>query len=223
MAQAERPSSVAAQATATPAVQPAHPARLTSLPNMLGLARIAATPVVIALLLYPFPGAGLLAFAVFAAAALTDFVDGQIARARGQVSPLGIFLDLTADKVLVAGVLIAMVQVSLLSTWIAALLLIRELVVQGVRQLAASADVLMPARAWGKGKTVATLIGMAVLLLAFDATNDGPLAGIEAAGWLYPLGLAMMLVATLLSVVSGLGYIRVALPLLLGREPSSPT
>ena len=210
MAEAER-------APATTSVQPANPARLTSLPNMLGVARIAATPVVIALLLYPFPGAGLVAFAVFGAAALTDFVDGQIARARGQVSPLGIFMDLTADKVLVAGVLIAMVQVSLLSTWIAALLLIRELVVQGVRQLAASADVVMPARAWGKGKTLATLIGMAILLLAFDATNDGPLTAVALAGWLYPLGLATMVVATVLSVVSGLGYIRAALPLLLGR------
>ena len=223
MAEAERPTQAAGQTAATTSVQPVRPARLTSLPNMLGLARIAATPVVIALLLYPFPGAGLLAFLVFGAAALTDFVDGKLARARGEVSPLGIFLDLTADKVLVAGVLIAMVQVSLLSTWIAALLLIRELVVQGVRQLAASADVLMPARAWGKGKTVATLFGMALLLLAIDATNDGPLAGIEAAGWLYPLGLATMLLATLLSAVSGLGYIRAALPLLLGREPVSPT
>ena len=129
---------------------------------------------VIALLLYPFPGAGLLAFVVFAAAALTDVVDGRVARARGEVSPLGVFLDLTADKVLVAGVLIAMVEVSLLSTWIAALLLIRELVVQGVRQLAASADVVMPARGWGKGKTFTTLLGMGLLA-------DG-LARIDAEG-----------------------------------------
>ena len=216
MAEAER-------APAAPSVQAARPARLTTLPNMLGLARIAATPVVMALLLYPVPGAGLLGFLVFGAAALTDFVDGRLARARGEVSPLGIFLDLTADKVLVAGVLIAMVQVSLLSAWIAALLLIRELVVQGVRQLAASADLLMPARAWGKGKTAATLAGMGLLLLAFDATNDGPLAGIGLAGWLYPVGLGTMIVATVLSVVSGLGYIRAALPLLLGREPGTPT
>jgi CDP-diacylglycerol--glycerol-3-phosphate 3-phosphatidyltransferase len=144
MAEAER-------APAATSVQASRPARLTTLPNMLGLARIAATPVVMALLLYPFPGAGLLAFVVFGAAALTDFVDGKLARARDEVSPLGIFLDLTADKVLVAGVLIAMVQVSLLSAWIAALLLIRELVVQGVRQLAASADLVCPAGSirWG--------------------------------------------------------------------------
>jgi CDP-diacylglycerol---glycerol-3-phosphate 3-phosphatidyltransferase len=224
MAEAERPTTAAGQAPATASVRPARPARLTSLPNMLGVARIAATPVVMALLLYPFPGAGLVAFLVFGAAALTDFVDGRVARARGEVSPLGIFLDLTADKVLVAGALIAMVEVSLLSTWIAALLLIRELVVQGVRQLAASADVVMPSRAWGKGKTFATLLGMGLLMLAYDATPGGPLAGPGIAGWLYPLGLGTMVVATALSVVSGLGYIRAAMPLLLGRnEPGDPT
>jgi len=223
MAEAERPTGAAAQPPATPSARSARAARLTSLPNMLGVGRIAATPVVIALLLYPFPGAGLLAFAVFGVAALTDFVDGRIARARGQVSPLGVFMDLTADKVLVAGVLIAMVEVSLLSTWIVALLLIRELVVQGVRQLAASADVVMPARAWGKWKTFATLLGMGLLLLAFDQRNGGPLAGLQLAGWLYPIGLATMVVATVLSLGSALGYVRAALPLLLGREPGAPT
>jgi CDP-diacylglycerol---glycerol-3-phosphate 3-phosphatidyltransferase len=218
MAEAEQPTRGSTQAPATASVQPARPARLTSLPNLLGVARIAATPVVMALLLYPFPGAGLVAFVFFAAAALTDFVDGKIARARGQVSPLGIFMDLTADKVLVAGVLIAMVQVSLLSAWIAALLLIRELVVQGVRQLAASADVVMPARAWGKGKTFATLLGMGLLMLAYDATTGGPLANLGVGDWLTAVGVATLLLATVLSVVSGLGYIRAALPLLLGRD-----
>ncbi len=222
MAEAERPTTAGTQAPA-PSVRPARPARLTSLPNMLGVARIAATPVVMALLLYPFPGAGLVAFLVFGAAALTDFIDGRLARARGEVSPLGIFMDLTADKVLVAGALIAMVEVSLLSAWIAALLLIRELVVQGVRQLAASADVVMPARAWGKGKTFATLLGMGLLMLAYDASTGGPLAGTGVDDWLTTVGVATMVVATVLSVASGLGYIRAALPLLLGRAPGEPT
>jgi CDP-diacylglycerol--glycerol-3-phosphate 3-phosphatidyltransferase len=223
MAEAERPTGASNPSPAGAVAEPARPARLTSLPNMLGMVRIAATPVVIALLLYPFPGAGLLAFAVFGAAALTDFVDGQVARARGEVSPLGIFMDLTADKVLVAGALIDMVQVSLLSTWIVALLLIRELVVQGVRQLAASADVVMPARSWGKGKTFATLLGIGLLLLAYDASTGGPLASLGVGEWLTTVGVATMVLATVLSVVSGLGYVRAALPLLLGREPGSPT
>ena len=203
-------------------VAPARPARLTSLPNLLGLARIAATPVVIALLLYPFPGGGLLAFAVFALAASTDFVDGRIARARGEVSPLGIFMDLTADKVLVAGVLVAMVEVGLLPTWLVALLLIRELVVQGVRQLAASADVVIASRRLGKGKTFATLLGMGLLLLAFDASTGGPLSPTDTGLLLLAAGGWTMVIATVLSVASGWGYIRGALPLLLGREVDRP-
>jgi CDP-diacylglycerol--glycerol-3-phosphate 3-phosphatidyltransferase len=199
-----------------------HAARLTSLPNLLGLSRIAATPAVIALLLYPFAGGGLLAFVVFALAAATDFVDGKIARARNEVSPLGIFMDLTADKVLVAGVLVAMVEVGLLPTWLVALLLIRELVVQGVRQLAASADVVIASRRLGKGKTFATLVGMGLLLLAFDAANSGPLAGLGGGDLLRTAGYWTVVLATLLSVASGWGYIRGALPLLLGRDPPPP-
>ncbi len=105
----------------------------------------------------------------FAAAAITDTLDGRIARSRGEVSSLGVFMDLTADKVLVAGVLVAMVEVRLLPTWIVALILIRELVIAGVRQLAASVDVVMAAGMLGKSKTTVTHIGMVLLLLAFDA------------------------------------------------------
>jgi CDP-diacylglycerol--glycerol-3-phosphate 3-phosphatidyltransferase len=216
MAEAER----AAEPGAT--ARPARPARLTSLPNLLGLSRIAATPVVVALLLYPFPGGGIIAFAIFALAAATDFVDGRIARARHEVSPLGIFMDLTADKVLVAGVLVAMVEVGLLPTWLVALLLIRELVVQGVRQLAASADVVIASRMLGKGKTFATLVGMGLLLLAFDAAYAGPLAGLGAGDLLRTAGYWTVVLATLLSVASGWGYIRGALPLLLGRDAPPP-
>jgi CDP-diacylglycerol--glycerol-3-phosphate 3-phosphatidyltransferase len=192
--------------------------RLTSLPNLLGISRIVATPVVIVLLLAPFPGAGLLAFAIFVAAAATDLLDGRIARARGEVSPLGVFMDLTADKVLVAGVLVAMVEVGLLPTWIVALLLVRELVVQGVRQVAATADVVIAARWLGKGKTVATNVGMAVLLLAVDSATDGPLAVTGLGPVLRAGGAWIMVLATVLSVASGWGYVRGALPLLMGRS-----
>jgi CDP-diacylglycerol--glycerol-3-phosphate 3-phosphatidyltransferase len=218
MAEADR----TADPGATLRVNRVRPARLTSLPNLLGLSRIAATPVVIALLLYPFAGGGLLAFAVFALAAATDFIDGKIARARGEVSPLGIFMDLTADKVLVAGVLVAMVEAGLLPTWLAAALLIRELVVQGVRQLAASADVVIASRRLGKGKTFATLVGMGLLLLAFDAAHAGPLAGLGVTDLLRTAGYWTVVLATVLSIASGWGYIRGALPLLLGREVEPP-
>jgi CDP-diacylglycerol--glycerol-3-phosphate 3-phosphatidyltransferase len=199
--------------------RPARPAaRLTSLPNLLGLSRIAATPVVVALLLFPFPGGGLLAFVIFGLAAITDVIDGRVARARGEVTPLGIFMDLTADKVLVAGVLVAMVEVNLLPTWLVATLLIRELVVQGVRQVAASADVVISARRLGKGKTFATLLGMGLLLLAFDAANGGPLAQPGFRDVLTATGFWTTVLATGLSVASGWGYLWGAMPLLTGRS-----
>jgi len=193
-------------------------ARLTSLPNLLGLSRIAATPVVVGLLLAGFPGSGLVAFVTFGLAAVTDFVDGRIARARNEVTPLGVFMDLTADKVLVAGVLVAMVDVALLPTWMVALLLIRELVVQGVRLVAASASVVMPAGSLGKGKTFATLLGMGLLMLAFDTQTGGPMASLGQEAALLTAGYWTMVLATALSVASGWEYIRAALPVLTGRE-----
>jgi CDP-diacylglycerol--glycerol-3-phosphate 3-phosphatidyltransferase len=194
---------------------------LTSIPNLLGVARIAATPVVIALVLVGFAGSGIVAFVIFALAAATDYLDGRIARARGQVSPLGVFMDLTADKVLVAGVLIAMVEVDLLPTWVVATILIRELIVQGVRQAAAAANVVIAARALGKSKTLTTLVAMAILLLAFDGRTGGPLAAIGEQGVsaLAAAGLWLMILATVLTVVSGLDYMRGAAPMLLGHDP----
>ena len=194
------------------------PSRLTTLPNMLGLARIAATPIVVLLLLLPFPGAGLIGFAVYVVAATTDYLDGRIARARDQVSPLGVFLDLTADKVLVAGVLVAMVEVDLLPTWIVATLLIRELVVQGVRQVAASASVVIAARRLGKWKAFVTNVAIGVLLLAFDAQTGGPVGHLVEAGVIQSIGFWLAIFATALAVVSGVAYLRGALPMLLGRE-----
>ncbi len=192
------------------------PPRLGTLPNLLALSRIVATPVVMALLLLPFPGSGALAFVIFAVASTTDYFDGRIARARGQVNTLGVFLDLTADKVLQAGVLVAMVEVDLLPAWLVALLLIRELVVAGVRQLAAVGRLVIPAGSLGKVKTAATQVGMALLLLGLDAGTGGPLTGSGLAGALLGAGWWAMLLAAGLSLVSGWVYLRAAMPQLLG-------
>lgn len=195
-----------------------HAARLGSPANLLGIARIAATPVVIALLLIGSPGLGLAAAVIFVLAGLTDFLDGWVARARGEVSPLGVFMDLTADKVLVGGVLVAMVEVSLLPTWIVATIVVRELVIAGIRQAAAAEDVVIPARALGKAKTLTTLIGMGALLLAHDALTGGPLASTGIGEGLRATGFWVMVLATILTVVSGWDYLRGALPMLRGRS-----
>ena len=200
----------------------ARAARITTLPNLLGLGRIALTPVVMALILLPIPGGGLLAGVVFAVAAITDFLDGRIARARDEVTSLGVFMDLTADKVLVAGVMIAMVEVGLLPTWIAATILGRELVIGGIRQLAASESVVIAARALGKAKTLATLVGVFVLLLARDAMTGGPLAGTGSANPLATSGFWLMVAATALAIISGIDYLRGSLPMLMGSPPPRP-
>jgi CDP-diacylglycerol---glycerol-3-phosphate 3-phosphatidyltransferase len=193
----------------------AAPTSLATLPNLLGVIRIAATPVVIALALLDQPGAGLAAGIVFALAALTDVLDGRIARARGQVTPLGVFLDLAADKVLVAGALVVLVEVGMLSSWVAAVILVREFVVQAVRQMAAGEDVVIAARGWGKAKTLLTNSGILLLLLSRDAAAGGPMepAGIP----LVLLGAIVMVVAVAVTVVSGWLYLRGAWPILTGR------
>ena len=193
-------------------------ARLTTPANLLGLLRIALTPVVIVLLVLPFPGSGLIAFVIFVVAALTDYLDGRVARARGEVSSFGVFMDLTADKVLVAGVLIAMVQVGLVPAWIVATILIREFVIQGVRQLAATDNVVIAARALGKSKTLTTLAAMAILLLAFDAEHGGPTAALGVSGTLVTAGLWLMIVATALTVISAIDYLAGASRILTGRS-----
>jgi len=193
-------------------------ARLTTPANLLGLLRIALTPVVIVLLVLPFPGSGLIAFVIFVVAALTDYLDGRVARARGEVSSFGVFMDLTADKVLVAGVLIAMVQVGLVPAWIVATILIREFVIQGVRQLAATDNVVIAARALGKSKTLTTLAAMAILLLAFDAEHGGPTAALGVSGTLVTAGLWLMIVATALTVISAIDYLAGASRILMGRS-----
>lgn len=197
--------------------EPLSSPRLTDLPNLLSLARLVATPVVIGLLLLGWAGSGLLAALIFAVASITDFVDGRLARARGSVSRLGVFLDLAADKVLVAGVLISLVELQAVPTWIAATIVIREFVVQAVRQLAASEDVVISARRLGKAKTVATLVGIFVVILARDALTGGPLASLGAGEALAATGFWLMVLATAMTVVSGLDYLRAALPSLTSR------
>jgi CDP-diacylglycerol--glycerol-3-phosphate 3-phosphatidyltransferase len=185
---------------------------VASAANLLGLSRIAATPVVMALLMVPWPGSGIAAAVVFSIAAWTDFFDGRIARARGEVSSLGVFMDLVADKILVAGVLIAMVAMDLVPAWMAATIVIREFVVQSIRQLAAAENTVISAAPLGKAKTFATLGGLALLALASEPSGGGWTATVNLAGsW-------TMVIATVLTVVSGIAYVRHAWPILLGRR-----
>ena len=190
---------------------------LWTLPNLLGLFRLVATPVLAVLILWPFPGAGLLAFILFVPAALSDLLDGWLARSRGQVTTLGAFLDLTADKVLVAALLIALVQAGLAPAWLVIVILVREILVGGVRQVAASEQLLVGSQIAGKAKTVVILVAIGFLLVAFDAQTSGPTATFGIGVLAEIVGTWLLLAGMALAIVSGVDYLARAWPLLSGR------
>lgn len=139
---------------------------MRQLPNLLSLARMGATLPIVVLILLDRPAADLAATALFVLAALTDALDGRLARKYHLASTLGVFLDLTADKIFVAGMLIALVQVGVVPAWITIVIVAREFVVQGLRSLAAAEGVVIPAGPLGKQKTLLTLLALGGILLA---------------------------------------------------------
>jgi len=139
---------------------------MQNVPNILSLSRILATVVIFVLVLINTPLAFLVATVLFVLGSGTDFLDGYLARRYKLVSPLGVFLDLTADKVFVSVILIALVQVGLVPAWIVAVIIAREFLVTGLRSMASAKGKVIPAGKWGKQKTLITMVAMSALLLA---------------------------------------------------------
>ena len=109
-----------------------------SLPNLLGLLRIVATPLLVWLILSATPASYVWAVLLLILMALSDMADGKIARRLNVVSPLGIFLDTISDKIFVTGALLPMVQTGLISGWVAFVIIVREFIVSGLRSFAAA-------------------------------------------------------------------------------------
>src|ERR1700676_2936281 len=139
---------------------------MQNIPNALSLGRMVATVLIFVLVLVNTPWAFLLATVLFVLASITDFLDGYLARRFKLVSPLGVFLDLTADKIFVVAILVAWVQVGLVPAWIVGVIVAREFLVTGLRSMAAAKGKVIPAGIWGKQKTLITMVAMALLLLA---------------------------------------------------------
>jgi CDP-diacylglycerol---glycerol-3-phosphate 3-phosphatidyltransferase len=117
------------------------------------------------LILINQPATYAVATLLFLLVALTDTVDGRLARRYNLVSTLGVFLDLTADKMMVTGLLIALVEVHLVPSWIVITIVSREFLVTGLRSLAASAGKVIPAGQLGKQKTFLTLLATGGIML----------------------------------------------------------
>src|SRR5262245_16347232 len=179
--------------------------RTVTLPDQLTVARALAVPVVVLLFAWDFPNHDYWATAVFAVAMATDQVDGWLARRRNQTSALGSLLDPIADKVLLMATLAMLVGEGVAPAWMVAAILARECLVSGLRLAAIERGVVMGARDLGKLKTwVQTLAAIVAGIAAGGAWSD------DAAWW-------AMLVAVVLTWVSGLDYARVAPRLLRGE------
>ena len=177
--------------------------------DQLTVARAASVPLVVLLFAWNFHGHAYWATAVFCVAMATDFFDGRLARRHGRTSPLGSLLDPIADKVLVLGALVMLVGLGVVPAWMVALIVVREVLVTGLRQAAIERGVVLAARDLGKLKTWAQALAAAVG--GFAAAGA---FGNRAAWW-------TLLVAVVLTWVSGLDYARSAPAMFRGR-PAQP-
>ena len=175
------------------------------LADQLTVARAIAVPIVVALFAISFHGHNYWATGVFIAAMATDWFDGRIARRSGRTSSLGSLLDPVADKLLVLATLIVLIDQGVFPAWMVAAIVAREFLVTGLRQAAIERGVVIAARDLGKLKTWAQAIAAAV-------------GGVAAAGvWGTSAAWWTLLVALVLTWISGLDYARSAPQVLRGR------
>lgn len=179
---------------------------MLTLPNILTLSRIVTVPVLVFLL---WPGGGwfdyMLAFAVYCLMGVTDYFDGYLARARGTVSRLGVFLDPIADKIMVAAVILMLVFIGTipgLHAIAALIILLREIMVSGLREFLAGLQVSVPVSQLAKWKTAFQLVSLGALILA-GAVPQWP--------WVHDVGLVSLWMAAALTLVTGWDYLRVGL------------
>lgn len=181
-----------------------------NLPNLLTLSRIPILFWVVGFLYLPFPGASSLAFVLFIIGALTDWADGYYARKKGLVSNFGKLMDALTDKVFMVGLFISLLVIGILPEWTLPLLLLilsREFLITGLRLVAASEGIVLAAERSGKHKTVSQMVAAILLLLAVAIRADfsellPPIIG-DILHW---GGLGFFVLATLLTVSSGLQY-----------------
>ncbi len=158
------------------------------IPNMLSIFRIVDLAIVLILMEH---GENVLATAFFALGVLSDVLDGIIARANNAVTIYGKIMDPLADKILVIGVLIAMIKIIDIPYWMVIVIVAREFAVTGLRAIAAieKVDVVLSANWWGKLKTTSQFVAIVVLMLGFRST-----------------GIALLFVSVILTLISGYVY-----------------
>jgi CDP-diacylglycerol---glycerol-3-phosphate 3-phosphatidyltransferase len=182
----------------------------TDLPNLLTLSRIAAIPLLVLLMALHAPAADLAACVVFAVAGITDYLDGRLARDWQQTSDFGRMLDPIADKLLVGATLMMLVGMARLSFWglyPCIVIMLREILVSGLREYLAGVRVGLPVTRLAKWKTGVQMAALGTLV-AGDSS-----AGLVGIGWLpvSQIGEAMLWAAALLTLVTGWDYLTAGL------------
>jgi CDP-diacylglycerol--glycerol-3-phosphate 3-phosphatidyltransferase len=184
---------------------------MLSLPNLLTLSRILAVPLLVFLLWRPTPVDYLITFVLYCLVGITDYFDGYLARAQGKISKLGQFLDPIADKIMVAAVLMMLIssrkanplpEIEGLHIIPALVILLREIIVSGLREFLAELRVGVPVSALAKWKTTLQLVALGALILG---------GGLPAYPWVHSVGLASLWAAAALTLVTGYDYLRIGI------------
>src|SRR5476651_1225446 len=188
-----------------PRMKPLRRAPTLNLPNQLTVLRLGMCGLLIISMSFDWPYAATTALLIFTLASLTDWLDGAIARARNLVTDLGKLLDPLADKVLIIGTLVALVQRGVAPMWMVVVIITREFLITGLRMVAAHKQKILAAERVGKHKTisqiVAILVSLATLSLGEFGLQETRLAHFLAASqlWFY-------WIALLITIFSGAIY-----------------
>jgi CDP-diacylglycerol--glycerol-3-phosphate 3-phosphatidyltransferase len=165
-----------------------------NLPNSLTLLRIFLVPFLVVVLLTKFDGREAWGLGIFLLATATDFLDGWLARRRGQVTTFGTLLDPIADKLLISAVFISLVELQLAPSWMVVVIVGREFAVSGLRAIASGQGIVIPASSWGKAKMLSQIIAASLLILA-----------LRHQAFVLP-GKVMLWVVVVVALVSGAQY-----------------
>src|SRR6516162_5447233 len=180
-----------------------------NLPNKLTLSRFGLTVGFLAAIFSKVPGRETIALALFVAAGISDFLDGQIARRRNLITNFGILMDPLADKIMVCSAFIAFVELGWFPAWMTVIIVARELSITGLRLLAASKNVVLAAEGYGKHKTISQIVAIIALLVQASYTQWGAVGGsvfgfvVFGAPWVQRFTSVAVYVAVALTLLSG--------------------
>lgn len=175
------------------------------IPNLLTFFRVAAVVVVLVVAAL-FPAQRQLVFWMFAAASITDFFDGYLARKWNAISPLGTMLDPIADKLLVAVVLIYLLKFTTAPVGAVAIIICREIYIAGLREFLALKKIALPVSKGGKWKTALQLIALTLLLASVAYPMPYALVHDQYLISAWNVGMILLWISAILSLVSAIGY-----------------